>query len=107
MIYSFTCPTCKKQLEVVQGMNDDHTPPVCQCGARTTRIWDSRVNGDELRSTKYIDPVTKKERKDHGRVFDVGMGAWYSTWSERARLMKEKNLGEFGPETKHPPSNLG
>ena len=105
MIYSFDC-TCGSEVDLVQGMNDDHAPPACACGKSMRRLYNSRYNCDELRSTKYLDPRTGKERKDHGRVFDIGLGSWYSTWSERARIMKKKGLGEFGPETVKPPSNL-
>lgn len=104
MTYTFHCPECRALVELEQRMNADHTPPTCACGKQTQRIFNSRYNCDEIRSTRYFNPDVGAEVTDHGRKYDIGMGAWYTTKSQRKQLMKEKGLGEYGPEQKNPPS---
>jgi putative FmdB family regulatory protein len=38
-VYIFRCNKCKKKIELKMGMLDDHTPPVCECGSQTERVW--------------------------------------------------------------------
>jgi len=78
-------------------MNDDHTPPACACGALTHRVYNAHHIVDEIRGTSYFHPTKRTTVRDHGRVFDVGMGAWYSTKSERKRKMQARGLKEYGP----------
>jgi len=75
-------------------------PETCpNCAGDLKRVFLCHFSHDELRSTSYVAPIGGKgiQVKDHGRVFDMGMGAWYSSWSERKRLMKQKGLQEWGP----------
>lgn len=99
MIYEFQCHGCQRFHDVERPMALAGAPgPLCECGSGTHRVYSSRYNCDEIRSTRYIkpDPATLRgvEVKDHGRVFDMGLGAWYSSWSERRKLMKAKGLQE-------------
>lgn len=97
MTYRFACDHCHTVEEREQRMGDDHTPPSClNCLTPMRRLWESRFNCDEIRGVKYFDPKVKAERVAHGKVYDIGLGGTYSSYSERRKLMKKRNLQEHG-----------
>lgn len=75
----------------------DHSPGTCpQCAMALKRVFDSHSIGDEIRSTSYFDPEKKAQVKDHGRLFDIGIGAYVESKSERRDLAKKKGLIPWG-----------
>ena len=65
------------------------------------RVYNSHAIGDEIRSVVYFDPVKRHDVKGHGRYFDVGLGAWVGSKTERRRIMQAKGLREVCPEDYH------
>lgn len=74
-IYEYRCDDCGKITEILAHMNDDHTPPKCECGAQTKRIWNSASIGDEFKSVKLAAPGGHVV-KAHGDHFNIALGEY-------------------------------
>lgn len=99
MTYEYFCPNCEVIVEVESPMDADHSPGPCpDCGKTMGRIYGANFICDEIRSTWHFNPKTRQEEKTWGQHFDVGLGRWIGTKSERRRIMKEKGLAELGTE---------
>lgn len=93
MTYDYVCSVCGLKVELDQSILDAHTPPVCECGSMMKRNWSSiQIRSDEFKSCSHYDTKAKKYVKSHGDHYDLGLGAWVNSKSERERLMKEKGL---------------
>jgi len=102
MIYTFRCDACGNHDEREQRVQADHTPPSCgACGVPMRREYNQSVIGDEIRSVSYFDPRKRHDVKGHGRYYDIGLGAWIGSKSERRRIMRAKGLTEVCPEDYH------
>jgi len=99
VIYEFSCPSCGKITEEWQAMNDDHTPGTCTCGAKLKRVYGFTPVDDSIGSGVHFNPITRKTEAYNGLRFDIGLGQWTRTKSERKYWMKRLNLQE------HPDAN--
>lgn len=95
--YDFRCPKCGAITTLNQSMNADHTPPPCACGGMTNRIFNHNSICDEIRGRTYFHPTLKQNVKGHGKYFDLGMGQWINSKSDRRAKMKKLGLVEHGP----------
>jgi len=97
MTYTFRCEECLIVVEREESMMVDHSPGTCpQCAKVLLRVFNSHSIGDEIRSSTYFDPDKKAEVRDHGRIFDMGIGAYVESKSERRNLAKQKGLIPWG-----------
>lgn len=62
------------------------------------RVFSSNIIGDEIKSTTYYDPMVGAMRKDHGREFNLGLGEWVDSKSDRDRKAKAKGLKAVGTD---------
>ena len=70
--------------------------PVC-CTGNMNRVYASHFHCDEIRGRTYFDPIKKHEVRGHGKYFDIGMGQWINSKSDRRNKMKKLGLVEHGP----------
>jgi len=102
MIYEFVCDTCGRRLEIERPMakaGDPVSCPVCTqySGRCMRRLYTSATIVDEIRGRNYFHPTLKREVQDHGKYFDVGMGQWVFSKSDRRKKMAALGLQEWGP----------
>jgi predicted nucleic acid-binding Zn ribbon protein len=97
MIYSFRCDGCAHEVDLDRPMDQAGEPAHCEmCTAPMRRLFNSHSICDEIRGTNYLDPRINKRVKDHGKYYDIGMGRWIRSKSERRALMKRDGLVEVG-----------
>ena len=97
MIYSFRCDGCSSTVDVDRPMARAGETEHCQsCTAPMRRLFNSHSICDEIRGTHYLHPGLNKRVKDHGKYFDIGMGRWIHSKSERRKLIARDGLVEVG-----------
>jgi predicted nucleic acid-binding Zn ribbon protein len=95
MFYTFHCAHCNETIDRWQNIADEHVGGECRkCGQMTVRVYNAQIAGDEFKSGTHFNPSTRRMERCHGDHFDIGLGKWVSSKSERARLMKERELHE-------------
>ena len=95
--YEFQCDGCSGYAIREEPMSASHTPPVCStCNIPMRRIFGSAFHCDEIRGRKYFHPGLKQEVQGHGKYFDIGMGQWINSKSDRWKKMKKLGLQEWG-----------
>ena len=58
--YTFKCPSCKKEKDVLQGMNDD--APTCD-GVKMTRVFGD-TGKPQFKGSGFYETDYKKKSKD-------------------------------------------
>ena len=100
-LYTFKCPSCKKEKEVLQGMNDK--PPVCD-GVKMEKIID-RVGGRPIfkgtgfYETDYVKHEDRKKFYEHKArknmksdwKFDSNMGRLENQKTGKTRAIHYEN----------------
>lgn len=98
MIYEFYCERCEAALDVERPMARAGEPADCpRCREPMRRVYGHAFHCDEIRGRTYFDPVKKAEVRGHGQYFDIGMGQWIFSKSDRRKKMKALGLVEHGP----------
>ena len=71
-LYEYRCDKCRQTVEVIQGINADHTH-TCECGRQSRRLWATGVrtifdfrSGWDPGIGTYVD--TKRQRENELRV---------------------------------------
>ena len=94
--YAFTCNTCGREAEVMRPMAQASDPGPRCCETPMRRLFLSHYHCDEVRGSAYFCPDRRREVKDHGKVYDLGLGKWYTTKSERRKYIKQAGFQEHG-----------
>lgn len=79
-IYTFSCPFCGHVVELIQRMNDDHSPPACpDCEVMTRRVYQMQppiyIGLDFTQSADSREEKTAWEDPNRGRkTYHMGSG---------------------------------
>ena len=96
MIYVFACDACGVEEEVERPMADASLPHTGACGHEGRRVYASSFHCDEIRGTALWDPKARGVKKQHGKYFDVGLGRYITSKSQRKQIVANSGVQEYG-----------